>query len=84
MLICESLALTCICSNAHELIGIFFHRLSKGYEKLHFPQMIVSASSYVIDLTKDVLMVIQISLAQGGLKKILKHPQPYMAGVSNK
>ena len=59
----------------------FFHRLSKGYEKLHFPQMIVSASSYVMDLTKDVLMVIQISIAQGGLKKILKHPQPYMAGV---
>ena len=49
---------------------------------LHFPQMIVSASSYVMDLTKDVLMVVQISLAQGGLKKILKHPQPYMAGVS--
>ena len=59
------------------------YRLMKVYEKFYLPQMMMSASSYVMDLTKDFLIVIQVSIAQGGLEKILRQPQPHMAGVRN-
>ena len=59
------------------------YRMMKVYGKFYLPQMMMSASSYVMDLTKDFLIVIQVSIAQGGLEKILRQPQPHMAGVRN-
>ncbi len=45
--------------------------------------MILSATSYVMDITKDVLIVSQISLALGGFKKTFLNYEECMSGVSN-
>ena len=55
----------------------------KGLKRLTLLQMIMSATSYVMDITKDILIVSQISLALGGFKKIFLNYQECMSGVSN-
>ena len=50
-------------------------------EQLSMIKMILNAASYTMDLAKDSLILIQISLSQGGLSFILEQPTPYFKGM---
>ena len=45
-------------------------------------KMVCNAASHTLDLAKDSLILIQISLSQGGISFILMQPTPYIKGVS--
>ena len=53
------------------------------YHLEHFSmiKMILNAALHTMDLAKDSLILIQISLSQGGLSFILEQPTPYVKGM---
>ena len=44
--------------------------------------MIKTAVGYASDLIKDILLVVMISLSQGGFAKLIMQKDPYIKGVS--
>ena len=53
----------------------------KGLKRLTLLRMILSATSYVMDLTKDVWRVSQRALALGGLKQTFLNYEECMSGI---
>ena len=46
-------------------------------------KMIISPFSYLLDLIKDLMLMIQFAITQGGLGTIIMQPEAYMLTVSN-
>ena len=51
-------------------------------EKLSMIRMGLSVLSHVLDLIKDLMLMIQFAITQGGLDMIMMQPEPYMLSVS--
>ena len=51
------------------------------WEQFSLIKMILNAALHTMDLAKDSLILIQISLSQGGLSFILEQPTPYVKGM---
>ena len=43
--------------------------------------MASSSVSHIMDLIKDLLILIQFAIVQGGLEVLLIHPEPFMPTV---
>ena len=61
----------------------FFSRFLLIWRKLYFPQIILSGYSYLLDMVKDLMILIQITLSQGGLAVLLQNSLPYISTVSS-
>ena len=52
-------------------------------KKISVMKMIISPLSYLLDLIKDLMLMIQFAITQGGLETIIMQPEAYMLTVSN-
>ena len=58
------------------------YRISSKFETMTISMMIKTAVGYAADLIKDILLVVMISLSQGGFAKLIVQKDPYIKGVS--
>ena len=59
------------------------HRVGKQFEKLRKVKMITRASSYMMDLVKDSLILIEILISQNGFDSLMAQETPYIKGVKD-
>ena len=57
-------------------------KLKKTYEKTIFLRIVKKAVGHSMDLVKDIFLLCEFALSQGGISAILNQKVPYMAGVS--
>ena len=58
-----------------------FSRVGKQYDFLRKFKMITRASSYMMDLVKDSLIIVAILISQCGFTSLLAQETPYIKGV---
>ena len=56
-------------------------RIQKTLDKLTILKITYTGVSYMLDLSKDLLILIQISFAQGGFSQMMSTPKPYIRWV---
>ena len=56
--------------------------LKKTYEKTIFLRIVKKAVGHSMDLVKDIFLLCEFALSQGGISAILLQKAPYMSGVS--
>ena len=64
-----------------EISLLILHRKSSKSETTTI-SMMKTAVGHAIDLIKDILLAVLISLSQGGFAELIKQEEPYIRGVS--
>ena len=57
------------------------HRSQKILKHISALKIIIAPASHLLDLTKDVLILVEVTLSQGGFVLLVAQPKPYIKGV---
>ena len=58
-----------------------YHRVGKQFDLITKFKMITRASSYMMDLVKDSLIIVEILISQNGFASLMAQETPYIKGV---
>ena len=58
-----------------------YHRVGKPFDLFTKFKMITRASSYMMDLVKDSLIIVEILISQNGFASLMAQETPYIKGV---
>jgi len=70
-----------MCSFIIISISSFPSRVGKQFDIIRKFQMVTRASSYMMDLVKDSLIIVQILISQNGFASLMAQETPYIKGV---